>query len=122
MDNKMTEISQAMYDESTSELLTVQDAVEKEGKMRTLREKLEKYSYGRDLQSVLTEGLMVNHPKLSRDSVRKRVNGWLTSDSRSLEKPDAIEVCFILKLSLKEADDLVASIGEARMRLSTYLP
>ena len=88
MDNKMTEISQAMYDEATSELLTVQDAVEyleKEGKMRTLREKLEKYSYGRDLQSVLTEGLMVNHPKLSRDSVRKRVNGWLTSDSRSLE-------------------------------------
>ena len=55
MDNKMTEISQAMYDEATSELLTVQDAVEyleKEGKMRTLREKLEKYSYGRDLQSV----------------------------------------------------------------------
>ena len=118
MDNKMTEISQAMYDEATSELLTVQDAVEyleKEGKMRTLREKLEKYSYGRDLQSVLTEGLMVNHPKLSRDSVRKRVNGWLTSDSRSLEKPDAIEVCFILKLSLKEADDLVASIAEEKL-------
>lgn len=83
--------------------------------MRTLREKLEKYSYGRDLQSVLTEGLMVNHPKLSRDSVRKRVNGWLTSDSRSLEKPDAIEVCFILKLSLKEADDLVASIAEEKL-------
>lgn len=118
MDNKMTEISQAMYDEATSELLTVQDAVEyleKEGKMRTLREKLEKYSYGRDLQSVLTEGLMVNHPELSRDSVRKRVKGWLTSDSRSLEKPDAIEVCFILKLSLKEADDLVASIAEEKL-------
>ena len=115
MNSDMTELSRAMYDEATSDFLTVQDAVEyleKEGRMRTLREKLEKFAYGRDLQTVLTEGLMKNHPDLSKDSARKRVRGWLTSDSRSLEKPDAIEVCFILKLSLEEADQLVASIAE----------
>ena len=115
MNSDMTELSRAMYDEATSDFLTVQDAVEyleKEGRMRTLREKLEKFAYGRDLQTVLTEGLMKNHPDLSKDSARKRVRGWLTSDSRSLEKPDAIEVCFILGLSLEEADQLVASIAE----------
>ena len=115
MNSDMTELSRAMYDEATSDFLTVQDAVEyleKEGRMRTLREKLEKFAYGRHLQMVLTEGLMKNHPDLSKDSARKRVRGWLTSDSRSLEKPDAIEVCFILGLSLEEADQLVASIAE----------
>ena len=47
MNSDMTELSRAMYDEATSDFLTVQDAVEyleKEGRMRTLREKLEKFA------------------------------------------------------------------------------
>ena len=47
MNSDMTELSRAMYDEATSDFLTVQDAVEyleKEGRMRTLREKLENVS------------------------------------------------------------------------------
>ena len=116
MNSDMTELSRAMYDEATSDFLTVQDAVEyleKEGRNAHPQGEAGEICLRLGFAGrFLTEGLMKNHPDLSKDSARKRVRGWLTSDSRSLEKPDAIEVCFILGLSLEEADQLVASIAE----------
>lgn len=116
MNPQMTQLSQATYDKATSGQLTIHEAIdflEKEARMRCLGDKLEKFSHGRDLRQTLVAGLMHNHPGLSKDSVERRVRGWLAKDSRrSVKKQDAIEICFILKLSVEEADQLVSLISE----------
>lgn len=114
---KMTEISQANYDAAVSDILTIQDAVrylEQEAKTRTLRSKLEKFSYGKDLRSVLVRGLLENDPERKKDSVERRVRGWLSDGGniRSIKKQDAIELSFILGLSIEEADQFVSVISE----------
>lgn len=96
---KMTEISQANYDAAVSDILTIQDAVrylEQEAKTRTLRSKLEKFSHGKDLRSVLVRGLLENDPKRKKDSMERRVRGWLSDGGniRSIKKQDAIELSF----------------------------
>lgn len=117
MESEMTMISKGFYDMARSDLLTIQDAVqylEKEAKIRTLRDKLEKFSHGQDLRTTLVQGLLENDPNRKKDAVERRVRGWLGNNSNinSIKKQDAIEVCFILKLSMAEADRFVAMISE----------
>lgn len=116
MNNKMTVVSERIYNQAISGTLTVSGAVdflEKEAKMRTLREKLEKFSHGQELRTTLVQGLMRNHPDRSKDAVERRVRGWLNNpDNQTLRKKDAIELCFILGLSVEEADAFVALISE----------
>lgn len=116
MNNQMTQLSQEIYDKATSGQLTIHEAIdflENESRMRSLGDKLEKFSHGQDLRQTLVTGLMQHHPEMNRDSVERRVRGWLAKDSRrSVKKEDAIEICFILKLSVEEADQLVSLISE----------
>ena len=59
---------------------------------------------------------MQNHPDMKKDAVDRRVRGWLNNPkNRTLRKNDAIELCFILGLSVEEADAFVALISEERM-------
>lgn len=116
MNNKMTVVSERIYNQAISGTLTVSGAVdflEKEAKMRTLREKLEKFSHGQELRTTLVQGLMRNHPDRGKDAVERRVRGWLNNPAnQTLRKKDAIELCFILGLSVEEADAFVALISE----------
>lgn len=117
MKPEMTAISRRLYDAAVSDILTIQDAadyLEKEAKIRTLPEKLEKFSHGNDLRKTLVQGLLENDPKRKKDAVERRVRGWLSTVNpvSSIKKQDAIEVCFILNLSIEEADWLVAMISE----------
>ena len=104
IEKEMTEISGKFYKEATSGLLSVQEAVdflEKEAKIRTLREKLEKFSYGKELRTTLVNGLVQNHPDLSKDSIERRVRGWLNNQkNESVRKKDAIEICFLDRKSV----------------------
>ncbi len=114
---EMTEISRCLYDAARSDILTIQDAVEyleKNSKIRTLREKLEKFSRGKNLRKILVQGLMEHDPKRKKDAVERRVRGWLSTKNpvSSIKKQDAIEVCFILELSIEEADELITMISE----------
>lgn len=112
---EMTQLSKSIYDKAVSEELTIQEAIaflEQQEKIRTLKEKLERFYKGKNLRRTLTEGLLHNHPNMSKDSIDRRVRGWLNDGSRSVRKSDAIEICFILKLSIEEADQLVAFISE----------
>lgn len=117
MNSEMTSISKGFYDMAVSDILTIQDAVqylEKEAKIRSLCEKLEKFSHGQDLRKVLVQGLLENDPKRKKDAVERRVRGWLSDNGKvsSIKKQDAIEVCFILNLSIEEADQFVTMISE----------
>ena len=71
MGNEMTELTQSLYDQAVYSLMTVQEAVdflERESKLRTLAEKLNSFAKGRDLQEVLTAGLLEHHPEMKKDS------------------------------------------------------
>lgn len=116
MANGMTAITRRMLIQAASGQMTVDEAVaflEKEARPRTLREKLELYARGCDLKAALVSGLAGNHPDMSRDFFEKRVDGWLNNPAhRTLDKRDAIELCFILGLSLEDADSFVALVSE----------
>ena len=58
MENRMTAVSEHMYNQAVSCALTVSEAVDflkREAKMRTLREKLEKFSHGQELRPILVQ-------------------------------------------------------------------
>lgn len=116
MANGMTAITRRMLIQAASGQMTVDEAVaflEKEARPRTLREKLELYARGCDLKAALVSGLAGNHPDMSRDFFEKRVDGWLNNPAHQmLDKRDAIELCFILGLSLEDADSFVALVSE----------
>lgn len=116
MENNMTAISKRMFEQATSELLTVREAVdflEREAKMRTLREKLEKFSHGHELRAVLVQGLTRHHSDMGVDFIERRVSDWLNNPgNQTLRKSEAIEICFILGLSVEEADEFTALVCE----------
>ena len=109
MNTEMTAISKGFYETAVSGIFTIQDAVcylEKEAKIRSLREKMEKFSHGQDLRKILVQGLLENDTERKKEAVERRVRGWLADSSRisTIKKQDAVELCFILRLSIEEAD------------------
>lgn len=115
----MTWLSQTSFTSATSEMLTIDDAItflENELKTRSLRSKLEKFSKGKDLRTILISGLLENHKDANRESVERRVRGWLNTENvHSIKKADAIEIAFILGLSLTEADEFVALVSGEKL-------
>ena len=116
MDKGMTFLTQKAYIEAVSDIKTVSEAVEfleKEAKVRTVREKIESFSRGQDINTVLVKGLMKHDPDRKKESVKRLVRGWLNNPAKqTLKKKDAIEISFILGLSVEEADEFVASVAE----------
>lgn len=97
--------------------LSVQEAailLKEYANYRTLGEKLSRAAGSEHLQERLVEGLMQNDPDRDRDSVRRKVSGWLTNKHHNtfIKTETAIELCFILRLPLEEADALMASITD----------
>lgn len=118
----MTQLSQLAFSEATTELHSVEDAVnflKKELVTRNIRSILEKFSKGRDMktiQKILVDGLVANRPDMKRSAVERRIRGWVDSKSpHTLKKQDAIEVAFHLQLTGKEADEFLALISEEKL-------
>ncbi|MBR1692269.1 MAG: hypothetical protein IJ711_05785 [Lachnospiraceae bacterium] len=116
METQTTNLSKRSYYEATSGRLTIEDAIgylEEEVKIRSFREKLERFYKGQNLRQTLVDGLMRNAPDSNRESVEKRVRTWLNNDKfYAVKKQDAIELCFILELSIEEADQFVTMVSE----------
>lgn len=113
--NEMTVTTRAMYTAATSRTMTVQEAVallRQEMKTRTLPDKLARFAKGRDLRTLLAEGLRRNHPDKKPDSMDRKARDWLGGKDRAIRKEDALEVCFILGLTAEEADELLMLICE----------
>ena len=118
MFTSMTMLTRTAFAAAMDEMLSINDAIrflEEELKMRSLRSILDKFADGRDeksLQSLLVSGLMEDHPEMKKESVEKRVRGWMNPQNRhSLYKTDAIEAALILGLTLPEADEFVTMIS-----------
>ena len=116
MENNMTCITRRMFEKATSEQMTVSSMagfLEREAKIRTLREKFEMFFHGCEMEKTLLNGLFCNHPDMSRHFIEKRVDGWLNHpECETLKTSEAIEVCFIFKLTIEEADSFVALVTE----------
>lgn len=114
-EKNMTELSQYNYNEAAGEDRSIQEAIAflEHADMRTLWEKIEKFSHGKELQKLLVEGLLEHDPSQKRESVARRVRGWMKyTMNQTIKKKDAIELCFILGLSVEEADEFVALVSE----------
>ncbi|MCU6685175.1 hypothetical protein OCV99_01165 [Dorea acetigenes] len=114
-EKNMTELSQYNYNEAAGEDRSIQEAIAflEHADMRTPWEKIEKFSHGKELQKLLVEGLLEHDPSQKRESVARRVRGWMKyTMNQTIKKKDAIELCFILGLSVEEADEFVALVSE----------
>ena len=118
MFTNMTMLTRTAFAAAMDEMLSINDAIRflEEGlKTRSLRSILDKFANGMDeksLRNLLVSGLKENHPEMKKDSVEKRVRGWMNPQNRhSLYKADAIEVALILGLPLPEADEFVTMIS-----------
>ena len=110
----MTEMSRMMFSR-VKDPMNISEAVsllEEGARFRSFSDKLNAFSYGRNLRTVLTEGLLENHPESKFDAVDKKVRNWLNGRTQSVSKQDAFELAFILKLSLEDADRFIAMVTE----------
>ncbi len=110
----MTEMSRMMLSR-VKDPMSISDAVallEEGAKFRSFSDKLNAFSYGRNMRTLLTEGLLENHPESKFDAVDKKVRNWLNGRTQSVSKQDAFELAFILKLSLSDADRFISMVTE----------
>lgn len=104
-------------DYARNDVMTIEKAVaflENEAVPRSFSEIVGKFCNTDDPQKTLVEGLKNNHSDLAAGSVEKRVRSWFQG-KHSLRKQDAIELCFILHLTLEQADDFVSLISEEKL-------
>ncbi len=114
MEMNMTHLYEQL---ATSEDLTIEQAVaflEEEAHPRRFDEITSKFCAAENPKKCIIEGLKKNHPELAAGSAEKRVRGWFQG-KHGVEKRDAIELCYILRLSLEQADDFVAMLAEERL-------
>lgn len=90
---------------------------------RTLPEKLLKYYQGseEELKKTLREGFFSVHTeKKEREALRRTMANWFAPvqgiDERTISRPYAIEICFILRLSLERADEMLRSVAGMGIR------
>ncbi len=111
----MTVLSSEMFEQATNTELSIKDAVallKEQAVFRTLKDKLMSFEKGRDLKKLIVDGLIENNPELVKESVQRKVRGWFNNDERNIKKQDAMELCFILDLSIEEADLFLAMVSE----------
>ena len=60
----------------------------------------------------LVEALCQNDPSRKRDSMDKKVRGWLGGKYQPTAREDLLELCFALKLSVEDADAFLAMTGD----------
>ena len=111
---RMTEMTRTML-KCAKDPMSIKEAVamlEESAKFRSFSDKLNAFAYGRDLRRLITDGLMKNHPEAKYDAVDKKVRNWLNGRTQSVSKMDAIELSFILSLSLEDADRFISMVTE----------
>ena len=115
MENNMTILSTEMFEKATKNNFTVEHAVEMLmacTSFRTLSQKLNAFSNGKDIKKLLINGLCEHHPEKNPETISRNVRNWLSDRQNKIQKKDAIEICFILDLDFEASNTLVAMISE----------
>lgn len=110
----MTALSSQAFDAATTLNLSSEEA----GRLlmavpaRRFADILTRFSpEGHDKQR-LVEALCQNDPSRKRDSMDKKVRGWLSGKYQPTAREDLLELCFVLKLGVEDADAFLATSGD----------
>ncbi len=118
---KYTSLSQEAYERAIFSSLTPQEAAQwitGASCFRTLPEKLLKFYPGTEeqLKTVLRTGFYELHPlQKERESLRKNLSSWFLEvkgiDNRTISREYALEMCFLLRLTLKQSNEFLRSVN-----------
>lgn len=113
-EESLTMLSRAAYNTAIQSGLTAQAAAQSlhQVEVRSFRNILCTYASEDALRSLLVEGLCANDVSRSRDSIDKKVRGWLSGKYQPTKREDLLELCFVLKLSKEKADAFLAMAGD----------
>lgn len=106
----LTLMSQEEYTHIADSCMTADEAFEYMSKtlpMRTFGEVLTQFAEGLDLKKILTDALLEYSPHTSRDSVSRKVRGWLSGKYEPSDRETYLQICFALKLSEEKAQDFL---------------
>ncbi len=118
--NEYTTLSRAAFDQAVNTPMTPEMATQwivESAHFRTLSDKLCKYYQGtpEEMKKHLRAGFNEHHADAKeRDSIRVSINNWFSApkgiDDRTISRPYAIEMCFILRLPLQKADQFLKDV------------
>ncbi len=110
----MTMLSRQAFGSAASADLSAGEAAEllRVVPARTFAEILAKYAPEAGRRENLTNGLCADDPSRNRDSIDKKVRGWLNGKYQPTAREDLLELCFVLKLTADQADGFLAAAGE----------
>lgn len=115
---RVGELTQVMYQKATGGYLSLRQAVEQlreEAHTRTVKETLARYAgipadERATLQRCLVDALTAGSDGVRRDSVERKVRMWLKDDVQKISKQGAVQLCFALKLSVQDADEMLVKL------------
>ncbi|MGN0794500.1 MAG: hypothetical protein ACI4MG_08540 [Aristaeellaceae bacterium] len=113
---RMTTLSSAAYAAATADGLSSQSAADvlmEQVQIRSFRDMLTAYADAGSLRGLLVEGLCANDSSRVRESVDKKVRGWLSGKYQPTRREDFMELCFILHLDAGKADAFLAASSDA---------
>lgn len=110
----MTTLSSQAFDAATTLNLTSEDArrLLLAVPARSFADTLARFSPEGVERQRLVEALCRNDPSRKRDSMDKKVRGWLGGKYQPTAREDLLELCFVLKLSVADADAFLAMTGD----------
>lgn len=80
--------------------------------LRTFGEVLEQFAGDMDLKRILTDALCEYSPHISRDSVSRKVRGWLSGKYEPSDRETYLQICFALKLDEEKARDFLGCCSD----------
>ena len=112
--NRMTVLSRQAFDLATRPDLSAANAVNALAAVpaRSFQDILVHFAPTEASREKLVDGLCRNNPSRNRESIDKKVRGWLGGRYRPTAREDLWELCFNLKLSTEGADGFLAVTSE----------
>lgn len=114
--NEYTELSQKEYDNILKSRISAEEAyryLESGLKFRTFSETLMTYYKGENLKSLLVEKLLAYNPGMARDSLAKKVSGWLNGSYSPTDRETLLQLCFALGLDEVSANDFLSCSSDS---------
>ena len=110
----MTVLSKSAFESAAAQDLSAGDAAKILAAIpaRSFADILRRYAPEEAGKGQLVDGLCADDPSRNRASMDKKVRGWLGGKYQPTAREDLLELCFILKLSVEDADAFLAAAGE----------
>lgn len=110
----MTVLSSQAFDAATTLNLTSEDARQLllAVPARSFADTLARFAPEGVERQALVEALCQNDSSRKRDSMDRKVRGWLGGKYQPTAREDLLELCFVLKLGVEDADAFLAMTGD----------